>query len=174
MNLEIASYIAGIIAAAVGIGSLYYARAQHNYEKRKISNDKNDVESIKIDSIPAGAALEKEVEEPFKLEREGVPEDLLLALETTKGMFNKPARDSALKVLAEKAVARGHIEFAIAVVSEIWHKPTKDDQLTRLVKVSLSSKNALLAHRATELFFNKPKMDAAKSLIIEWVDHDKA
>lgn len=171
MTLEVASYIAGIVAAVAGIGSLYYAREQH--KKHKPSADIH-VAAPKA-PISVGPTTQEAGPVPVvEFVAEGILSEFLIAFETTKGMFNKPARDAALKALVQKALAANNTEFAIAVASEMWNKPTKDDVLTTIVQHALRANEFQLAHQASELFFNMPKKDQAKKLIIDWVENAKA
>ncbi|BBL71568.1 hypothetical protein [Methylogaea oryzae] len=171
MTLEVASYIAGIIAAVAGIGSLHYAREQH--KKQKPSSDIH-IAVPKAPVLISQTAQETTPVPVVEFASEGIPSEFLIAFETTKGMFNKPARDTALKALVQKALAANSTEFAIAVASEIWNKPTKDDVLTTIVQHALRSNDFQLAYHASELFFNMPKKDQAKELIINCVGNAKA
>lgn len=166
MTLEVASYIAGIIAAVAGIGSLYYAREQHKKHKPNVTHN------VSVSAAPIAVvenALEASTPAAIEFVTEGIPNEFLVAFETTKGMFNKPARDAALKTLVQKALAAKKTGFAISIASEMWNKPTKDDVLTTIVQHALRTNEYELAHQASELFFNMPKKDQAKKLIIDWV-----
>jgi len=172
MTLEAASYIAAIIAAIAGIGSLYYAREQH----KKHNKDVRANVSVTTPPTHPMEAAQNIAPAPVAVqyETEGISNELLSAFETTKSMFNKPARDSALKALVEKALATHRTEFAIAVASEMWNKPTKDDVLTTIVQHALHGNEFQLAHQASELFFSMPKKDQAKKLIIDCVGNAKS
>ncbi len=171
MTLEVASYIAGVIAAAAGIGSLYYAREQH--KKHKLNAEHKASASAALVSV--GESAQETTSAPVAAEfaSEGIPNELPIAFETTKGMFSKPSRDAALQALIQKALATNRTEFAIAIASEMWNKPTKDEALTTIVKHSLLKSEFQLAHQASELFFNMPKKDQAKKLIIDWVGNQR-
>lgn len=170
MTLEVASYIAGIIAAVAGIGSLYYAREQHKKHKPHVTHDI----SVSAAHVTVGEnALGAFAPTAKEFIPEGIPSEFLIAFETTKGMFNKPARDAALKTLVQKALAAKKTGFAISIASEMWNKPTKDDVLTTIVQHALRANEYEFAHQASELFFNMPKKDQAKRLIIDWVGNAK-
>jgi hypothetical protein len=171
MTLEVASYIAGIIAAVAGVGSLYYAREQN--KKHKPSAD------IRVGVPKAPVCISQTAQEAaaitaIEFVSEGIPSDFLIAFETIKGMFNKAARDTALKALVQKALAANNAEFAIAVASEMWNKPTQDDVLTTIVQYALRSNDFQLAHQASELFFNMSKKDQVKKFITDCIQDAKA
>ena len=172
MVLEVASYIAGIVAAVAGVWSLYYARAQ-----LKGKDGKSPPHTVAgIPAATTGAPLieqqidartSKQDEEPkFFVDIIGVPEELVLAFKTTDTMFNKPKRDDALKALIMRSIQLGHIEFSIGLASRMWHKPTKDAVLNIIVEAALSANQVELAHEASEHYFNMPNKDAAKTRII--------
>lgn len=174
MTFEVASYIAGIVAAIAGIGSLYYAREQH--KKHKQSADAKGHIVVAPFQSPIGGTPLAATPTPVAVDfvAEGVLHEFFVAFETTKGMFNKPARDDALNALVQKALASHRTEFAIAVASEMWNKPAKDDVLTVIVLHALRGSEFQLAHQATELFFNMAKKDQAKKLIIDSVGNAEA
>ena len=171
MTLEIASYIAGIVAAIAGIGSLYYSREQHKKHKQNAAHKV----SISATTIPVGYnTLEATPAQTLvEFATNGIQNEFLVAFETTKGMFNKPVRDSALQALVQKALSAKQTRFAITIASEMWSKPTKDEVLTCIVKHALHESEFDLAHQASELFFNMPKKDQAKRLIIDQVGNGK-
>jgi len=170
MTLEFASYIAGIVAAVAGIGSLYYAREQHKKHKQNADNKL-------ASAIPTAVGYSTPETTPRQIPAEfvagGIPNELLIAFETTKGMFNKQARDSALQALIQKALAAKQAEFASAITSEMWNKSAKDEVLTHIVQHALREGEFQLAHQASELFFNMHKKDHAKRLIIDCIGNGK-
>lgn len=175
MSLEVASYIAGIVAAVAGVWSLYYARAQVKGKDGKSAPPTAVSGSGATTGAPlikqsAPAALSEQDEEPSHLVNiTGVPEELVLAFKTTDTMFNKPKRDDALNALIVRAVQLGHIEFSIGIARRMWHKPTKDAILNFIVEAALSENQVQLAHEASEHYFNMLDKDAAKTEIIRHV-----
>lgn len=175
MSLEVASYIAGIVAAVAGVWSLYYARAQLKTKDDKSAPPATAGGSTPTSGVPTieqpnDVRPSKQDEEPKHFVNIiGVPEELLLAFKTTDTMFNKPKRDDALKALIMRAVQLGHIDFSIGLASRMWHKPTKDAVLNVIVEAALSANQVELAHEASEHYFNMPNKDAAKTRIISHV-----
>ncbi len=172
MNLEVASYIAGIVAAVAGVWSVYYARAQVKGNSGKsapptAADGTAATTGVPLVEQPFPATPPKQEEEPCNFVNiTGVPEELVLAFKTTDTMFNKPKRDAALKALIMRSVQLGYVEFSIGLASRMWHKPTKDAVLNYIVEAALSANQVQLAHEASEHYFNMPNKDAAKTKII--------
>lgn len=170
MNLEVASYIAGIVAAVAGVWSLYYARAQVKNGKAKLpevvggTTGHIDVSAIKRANDFGPPQADEEPRHPVNIT--GVPNELVLAFKTTDTMFNKPKRDDALKALIMKSIQLGHVEFSIGLASRMWHKRTKDFVLNYIVEAALNTDLVELAHEASEHYFNMINKDAAKTKII--------
>ncbi len=172
MNLEVASYIAGIVAAIAGLWSLYYTRAQLKGKDGKsapptVPGGTTPTTGVPHIEQPVPATPDRPDEEPRHFVNiTGVPEELVLAFKTTDTMFNKPKRDDALKALIVRSLQLGYIEFSIGLASRMWHKPTKDAVLNFIVEAALSANQVHLAHEASEHYFNMPNKYAAKTKII--------
>ena len=172
MTLEAVAYIAGIVAAVTGAGSLYYAWRQHNghIPSEPPRSAGNAVPADRPQATAEPAQPREPSPEPYARRVSvptEVPDNLMLSFETAKGMWNKPNRDQALIAVAKRALDLDRINFAVAVAAEMWNKSSKDDLLTEIVTRALDKGQLQQAKEATDHFFNLPKKDRAMRMIIE-------
>lgn len=144
--LGVLAAIATIVAAIYTVAG-YYQGKPPNTEKLEL------VEKIpnRLPSPIAPDSIQSEQNYPIGPDDSTSPEELKELHEITNNISFLPTRNSELEKLAQIALQKNHIDYAITIARDIKYLPTRNDTLKSISLFSLKRGEKQLARKAAEL-----------------------